>query len=390
MKNIIIIGSRGYKARYGGWETFVTNLVENYNDKDTKFHIPELTNDKFNKNKIIQKDRVDCLQVYSPKVGFVTMFIYAIKALKKINKYIEKNNLDNVVVYILGCRVGPFYHHLIKPLQKKGIKVYLNPDGLEWMRDKWNFLIKQCFKISEYFMVKNSDGIICDSKAIKNYVDMRYKKFNKKTYFVAYGAYLKQKGDKNIVVNDLFKKYKIKENNYYLIVGRFVPENNYELIIKEFMESNTKKDLVIISNVEENKFYKELREKTNFDQDKRIKFVGSVYDKEALVYIRKNAYAYIHGHSAGGTNPSLLEALATTKINILFNAVYNVEVGMMAGLYFSKQEGDLKRIIEKVDKLEKEDIEKYSKLAKERIKKEYTWKIVVDKYKKIWEEVENK
>lgn len=239
-------------------------------------------------------------------------------------------------------------------------------------------------------MVKNSDGIICDSKAIKNYVDMRYKKFNKKTYFVAYGAYLKQKGDKNIVVNDLFKKYKIKENNYYLIVGRFVPENNYELIIKEFMESNTKKDLVIISNVEENKFYKELREKTNFDQDKRIKFVGSVYDKEALVYIRKNAYAYIHGHSAGGTNPSLLEALATTKINILFNAVYNVEVGMMAGLYFSKQEGDLKRIIEKVDKLEKEDIEKYSKLAKERIKKEYTWKIVVDKYKKIWEEVENK
>ncbi len=384
MKNIIIIGARGYKSNYGGWETFVTNLIENYCDKNTKFHVPELTHNKKENKKIIEKDNVSCLQVYSPKVGFVTMFIYAIVALKRMKKYIKKNNLENSMVYVLGCRMGPFYPFLVRPLKKKGIKIYLNPDGLEWMRDKWAWWIKKCFKISEYCMVKHSDGIISDSKAIKEYIDTKYKKFHKPSYFIPYGAYLNEKECKTNIVKELYKKYQISENNYYLIVGRFVPENNYELMIKEFMSSDTKRDLVIVSNVEENKFYKELEKKTCFSSDARIKFIGSVYDHATLLYIRRNAYAYIHGHSAGGTNPSLLEALASTKLNILFNAIYNVEVGMMSSFYFSKQKGDLKRQIEKVEKFDDKTIKKYENLSKDRIKKEYTWKLVVESYKKIW------
>lgn len=384
MKNIIIIGARGYKSNYGGWETFVTNLIENYCDKNTKFHVPELTHNKKENKKIIEKDNVSCLQVYSPKVGFVTMFIYAIVALKRMKKYIKKNNLENSMVYVLGCRMGPFYPFLVRPLKKKGIKIYLNPDGLEWMRDKWAWWIKKCFKISEYCMVKHSDGIISDSKAIKEYIDTKYKKFHKPSYFIPYGAYLNEKECKTNIVKELYKKYQISENNYYLIVGRFVPENNYELMIKEFMSSDTKRDLVIVSNVEENKFYKELEKKTCFSSDARIKFIGSVYDHATLLYIRRNAYAYIHGHSAGGTNPSLLEALASTKLNILFNAIYNVEVGMMSSFYFSKQKGDLKRQIEKVEKFDDKTIKKYENLAKDRIKNEYTWKLVVESYKKIW------
>lgn len=384
MKNIIIIGARGYKSNYGGWETFVTNLIENYCDKNTKFHVPELTHNKKENKKIIEKDQVSCLQVYSPKVGFVTMFIYAIVALKRMKKYIKKNNLENSMVYVLGCRMGPFYPFLVRPLKKKGIKIYLNPDGLEWMRDKWAWWIKKCFKISEYCMVKHSDGIISDSKAIKEYIDTKYKKFHKPSYFIPYGAYLNEKECKTNIVKELYKKYQISENNYYLIVGRFVPENNYELMIKEFMSSDTKRDLVIVSNVEENKFYKELEKKTCFSSDARIKFIGSVYDHATLLYIRRNAYAYIHGHSAGGTNPSLLEALASTKLNILFNAIYNVEVGMMSSFYFSKQKGDLKRQIEKVEKFDDKTIKKYENLSKDRIKKEYTWKLVVESYKKIW------
>lgn len=233
-------------------------------------------------------------------------------------------------------------------------------------------------------MVKHSDGVVCDSKAIKNYIDEKYKKFNKDTYFIAYGANLNQDVIKTKLVQEYFEKYNICEKEYYLIVGRFVAENNYELIIKEFMASDTKKDLVIVSNVEENNFYKYLLEKTHFDQDKRIKFIGSIYDKETLIYIRKNAYAYIHGHSVGGTNPSLLEALAITDLNILYNAVYNIEVGEMATLYFSRFDGDLARIIKKADSLTKKEIDNYGKLAKKRIKDEYTWDIVVSKYKDIF------
>ncbi len=384
MKNIIIIGARGYKSNYGGWETFVTNLIKNYLDKEVKFHIPELTNDKRQNKKIIEKDDVSCLQVYSPKWGFVTMFIYAILALKRMNQYIKKQKLENVVLYILGCRMGPFYPFLIHSLKKRGVKVYLNPDGLEWMRDKWSWWIKICFKLSEYCMIKHSDVVVCDSKAIQNYVNTKYKKFNKITYFIPYGAYLNQKECKTDIVKKMYKKYQLDEDNYYLLVGRFVPENNYELIIKEFMASSSKKDLVIISNIEKNKFYNLLKEKTKFDTDKRIKFVGAVYDKDSLYYFRKHAFAYIHGHSAGGTNPSLLESLASTKLNILFHAIYNVEVGLTSCFYFSKKDHDLVRIIKKVENLDTMAIKKYEKLAHERIKNEYTWTLIVDKYKNIW------
>ncbi len=384
MKNIIIIGARGYQFNYGGWETFVTNLIQNYNDKSVQFHIPELNHNKKENKSILNKDGVSCLQIYVPKIGFVTMFLYAIKALKYLKEYIKKNQLENVVVYVLGCRVGPFYPFLIHSLKKQGIPIYLNPDGLEWMRDKWAWWIKECFKISESCMVKHSDYIVCDSKAIQNYIDNKYKKYKKKTYFIPYGAYLNEKEEKTELVKNILKQYNIKENNYYLMVGRFVPENNYELVIREFMSSNTEKDLVIISNVKENKFYKQLEQKTNFLGDKRIKFIGPVYDHPSLLYFRKNAYAYIHGHSAGGTNPSLLESLATTKVNLLYHAVYNVEVGMMSSLYFSKRKNDLKSMIEKCDTFDASTIKKYEKLAKDRIKSTYTWQLVVEEYKKIW------
>lgn len=383
MKNIIIIGARGYKSNYGGWETFVTNLITNY-DKNVQFHIPELTLDKKQKNKIVTKDNVRCLQVYSPNVGFVTMFIYAIKALYKMKKYLKSEKIDKPIIYILGCRMGPFYKMLVRPLKKMQAKIYLNPDGLEWTREKWPWWIKQCFKISERCMVKHSDYIVSDSKVIKDYIDNIYKKYHKTCYYIAYGAYLEFNIELTKDIKTIFSQNKIKENNYYLIVGRFVPENNYELIIREFMKSNTKKDLVIVSNVTENKFYNSLKTKTNFLNDKRIKFIGSVYNQNTLNYLRKNAYAYIHGHSAGGTNPSLLEALSLTKLNILYNAIYNVEVGEMATLYFSKQENDLKKIIEKADQFTPKEIDKYGKMAQERIKSAYTWPLVVKKYKKIW------
>lgn len=384
MKNIFIIGSRGYKASYGGWETFVTNLIDNYDDEKTNFYVTELTHDENKDNKIIKKGKTSCIQIYSKNLGFVTMFIYAIKALKEVGRIIENKKVKNAHVYVLGCRVGPFYKHLIKPLKKRNIKVGLNPDGLEWKREKWAWWIKKCFKISERCMIKNSDYVVCDSQAIKDYVDKTYYKYYKPSCFIAYGAYIHKKIE-NEKAQEILNKNDIKENNYYLIVGRFVPENNYELIIKEFIKTNTTKDLVIVSNSnKEDKFYKKLNRKTNFENDKRIKFIGSVYDSEALIYIRQNAYAYIHGHSAGGTNPSLLEALANTKINILFNAVYNIEVGLNGTLYFSKKEGNLKMVIEKVDNFDKETIEKYEKLAKKRIKDDYTWKKVVKKYKEIF------
>ena len=381
MKNIIIIGARGYEKEYGGWETFVTNLINNYNDKNTKFFVPELNHNKKNRN-IEIRNGVVCPQIYVPKQGSMTMFTFAMKAVLYFKKYIKKQKLENVVMYVVGYRVGPLFTLIHKKLNRMGVKIVINPDGIEWKREKWNFLIKQYFKLSEKTMIKASNYVVCDSKNIEKYVKDKYKKA--KTTFIAYGSYMNDIKDIDKKTKVFMDKHSIKKRDYYLIVGRFVPENNYELIIKEFMKTDTKKDLVIVSNVEKNKFYEKLKAKTNFDLDKRIKFVGSVYDQDILIRLRKNAKAYIHGHSAGGTNPSLLEALGNTDVNILFNAVYNEEVGEDAALYFSNEENSLKNQIELVEKFKTEKQNEYGKKAKQRIIDEYTWEIVVKKYKKLF------
>lgn len=187
-----------------------------------------------------------------------------------------------------------------------------------------------------------------------------------------------KKDDKKVV--DWFNKHDVKLNEYFLIVGRFVPENNYETMIKEFMKSKVNKDLVIITNVEKNAFYNSLKEETHFENDKRIKFVGTVYDAELLKFIRENALGYLHGHSVGGINPSLLEALGSTKINLLYNVGFNKEVGEDSSLYWSLEDGSLANKLNEVEEISTEKEENFGKLAKQQIIDNYSWEKIVNDY----------
>ena len=146
------------------------------------------------------------------------------------------------------------------------------------------------------------------------------------------------------------------------------------------MKSTTKKELIIISNISMTNYYNTLVKNTNCLSDKRIHFIDGVYDEIKLSVIRKNAYAYIHGHSVGGTNPSLLEALSLTDLNILYDVEFNKDVGRDSCLYF-KNEDDLVKIL---DNLETFDKEKMGASCKEIIKNNFTWNIIVKKYKKIF------
>lgn len=183
-----------------------------------------------------------------------------------------------------------------------------------------------------------------------------------------------------IGLTNWFNKHDVKLNEYFLIVGRFVPENNYETMIKEFMKSKVNKDLVIITNVEKNAFYNSLKEETHFENDKRIKFVGTVYDAELLKFIRENALGYLHGHSVGGTNPSLLEALGSTKINLLYNVGFNKEVGEDSSLYWSLEDGSLANKLNEVEEISTEKEENFGKLAKQQIIDNYSWEKIVNDY----------
>ncbi len=155
-------------------------------------------------------------------------------------------------------------------------------------------------------------------------------------------------------------------------------------MIKEYMKSDTKKDLVLITNVDKNKFYDELKEKTHFDQDSRIKFVGTVYNQELLTLIRQNAYGYLHGHEVGGTNPSLLEALATTKLNLLLDVGFNKEVAEDGALYFTKSNNNLSNLLNSCDNLTIKEKTTFNKKAQTRILQYYTWDKIINNYEEIF------
>ena len=378
MKNVFIIGSRGYHENYGGWETFVTNLVDNYNDSNTKFYISKITT---NDEEIINiNDNIEVFPIKVKNYNGINMFKYAIKSLNKTIEYIEKEHIENAYIYILGLKLLNYLGLKKNKIHKLGATIIVNPDGLEWMRSKWNNVAKKFFLLSEKWMLKNSDIIVCDSLGIKDYVDKRYPKVKDKTIYIAYGSNKFDFSDINEL--DILKKYNLKRDNYCLMVGRCVPENNYELVIKEYMNSNIKKDLVIISNLDSSNYYNELVSITNCKSDKRIKFINGVYDTIDLAVIRKNAYLYIHGHSVGGTNPSLIEALSLTDLNILYDVSFNKYAGMNSCLYF-KNESELTKLLDDTKYLDSIKEEKGA-LAKEIVNNNFTWDIIVNKYKEIF------
>ncbi|MDH2881567.1 beta 1-4 rhamnosyltransferase Cps2T [Bacillus cytotoxicus] len=382
MKHVFIIGSKGIPAKYGGFETFVEYLTARKQSEKIQYHVSCLAdnNDEFEHN------NARCFNVKTPEIGSAKAVVYDILSLKECIQYIKKNNLTDCIVYILACRIGPFFSFYKRKLEKMGVKVFVNPDGHEWKRSKWSSAIRTYWKISEKLMVKHADLLVCDSKGIESYIKTDYKKYNPKTTFIAYGADVTSSSlkDDDVTLNEWYKKHDISADKYYLVVGRFVPENNYELMVREFMKSDSKKDFVIISNVEQNQFYQELLTKTNFDKDPRIKFVGTVYDQELLKKIRENAFAYFHGHEVGGTNPSLLEALASTKLNMLLDVVFNKEVGEEGTVYFSKESGSLANLIHEVERYSQEQINELSSKAKDRIIHEYSWEKIVNDYESLF------
>lgn len=378
MVHVFIVGSKGIPAQYGGFETFVENLTAGKVSKNIQYHVSCMNNDE----KHFVYNDADCFNVKVPLPGAPGRIFHVGRVLQQVEAWAKQNPNKKVIVYILGCRIGPLLIPHAKKLHKLGAKVFCNPDGLEWKRSKWSAPAKAFLRYCEKCLVENSALAICDSVSIEKYIQETYGHRCPQTTYIAYGASVERSKCSEDKLQEWYKKLGVKQDEYYLIVGRFVPENNYETMIREFMASDTKRNLVIISNVEKNKFYQQLAEKTGFEKDSRIKFVGTVYDQELLKKIREEAYAYIHGHEVGGTNPSLLEALASTKVNLLLDVGFNKEVGQNGALYWGKEAGSLKKLIEETDLLSSQHRDQLDKSSVELIEKNYGWGKIIDEYEK--------
>lgn len=382
MKNIFIIGSKGIPAKYGGFETFVDKLTEYRKSDEIKYHVACMGKDYSE----FEYNNSRCFNIKVPEIGAAKAVYYDVAALQECIRYIKQNNIKNAIIYILACRIGPFIGYYKRKLEKMNITLLVNPDGHEWKRAKWNVVIRKYWKVSERLMVKHADLLVCDSINIEKYIKEDYKKYKPNTTFIAYGADTSKSelSDNDDTLIQWYKEKGVKRKEYYLVVGRFVPENNYHLMIEEFMKSKTNKDFVIITNIEKNKFYEELKENTRFDKDPRIKFVGTVYNQELLKKIRENAYGYFHGHEVGGTNPSLLEALASTDLNLLLDVGFNREVALDGALYFNKESNNLSELLDRLEELDENLLEELANKAKERIEKKYSWNYIVDKYETLF------
>ena len=399
VQHVFLVGAKSLGA-YGGYETFINKLTEYHqHDSRIQYHVACKGNGEgcMDETKVEGVTRISntefyyhrahCFKIVIPeKLGPAQAIYYDVMALKKCCEIIRKENIQHPIVYIMACRIGPFMRHFYHEIHKLGGKVYLNPDGHEWMRAKWSAPIRKYWKISEQMMVKHSDLVICDSINIEKYIHTCYDGkgiggADPETTFIAYGAETRQSklADDDAKFTGWLEEKSLKSNGYYLVVGRFVPENNYEIMIREFMRSGSEKDFAIITNVND-KFLEQLEEKLHFKADARIKFVGTVYDQELLMKIRESAYGYFHGHEVGGTNPSLLEALGSTKLNLLLNVGFNREVAEDAAVYWSKEEGNLARLIDQADHYESGLIDELGMKAKERIRNAYSWEFISGRY----------
>ncbi len=401
-QHVFLVGAKSLGA-YGGYETFINKLTEYHQDNpNIQYHVACKANGdgSMDETKVqgvtILSEReflyhnARCFKIPVPKIGPAQAIYYDVAALNACCDYIEKNRIPHPIVYIMACRIGPFASYFYRRIHDLGGKVYLNPDGHEWMRAKWPAPVRKYWKISEQMMVKHSDLDICDSVTIEKYIHSCYdgkglKGRDPNTTFIAYGAETRKSklSDEAPKLLDWYEQKGLTPKGYYLVVGRFVPENNYETMIREFMKSGTKRDFAIITNVND-KFLEQLEQKLHFRADPRIKFVGTVYDQELLMKIRENAHGYFHGHEVGGTNPSLLEALGSTELNLLLEVGFNREVAEEAALYWTKEPGSLARLIEEADRLEPAEIIRLGGLAKERIRNHYSWSYIAQRYEQVF------
>lgn len=382
MQHVFLIGSRGIPLNYGGYETFVQKLTEYHqNDEEIQYHVACQNFDK--EEFVFQNAR--CFNVKVPNIGPAKAVLYDYLAVQKALKYIQDKHLKNAVIYICTCRIGLFIGYLKSKMKTLECAYMLNPDGHEWKRAKWNWAIRKYWKFSEKRMVKYADTIVCDSFEIEKYILSEYPQTKGRTTVIAYGADLRDPLPLERSVTDWFAKFQVVPGQYYMSVGRFVPENNLEVMLREFCASDSSKDFVVVTDYSENKFYKHLQKTTGFQKDPRVKFVGPVYDRELLKYIRRNAFAYFHGHEVGGTNPSLLEAMADSCLILAVDVCFSREVLANNGFFFQKDVGSLRKAISECERLPRDEYEQMRFNNRFRVEKEYSWTRIAQQYKCLFQ-----
>ena len=357
MRKIAIIGTVGIPAKYGGFETLTEYLTK---ELGSSYEMTVYCSSKAYKNKLKSYHNAQLKYINLNANGVQSIPYDIISVFKSL-----RNSDALLILGVSGCIVLPF----VKLISKK--KIIINIDGLEWRREKWGKFIKWFLKYSEKLAVNNADEIITDNKAITDYVQSEY---GAKSHLIAYGA---DHVANEVLSEEVILKYSFLKEEYSFKVCRIEPENNIHVILEAFSNLPREK-LVIIGNWGNSDYGRKLKE--TYSSYKNIFLLDPIYNQKILNQLRSNCHIYIHGHSAGGTNPSLVEAMYLKLPIFAFGALYNKETTAYSALYFD----NVLELIELLEKTSLKELELNAVNMKSIAEKKYTWKTISKQYSELF------
>lgn len=355
-----ILGTRGIPNYYGGFEQFAEYFAVYAASQNHQVFV-------YNSHKHPYQEKsfngVNIVHCYDPEnlIGTAGQYIYDLNCILDS----RKRNFD--IILQLGYTSSSVWFDL----HPKKALVITNMDGLEWKRTKYSKLIQKVLLWAEKLAAKKSHALIADSLGIQQYLKQKY---NLGSQYIAYGAH-----NFNSPNADVLDEFNIKPNQFNMIMARFEPENNIEMVLEGFSLSETKYPILVIGN-HQTKYGEFLKNK--FISDNRIKFIGALYDINILNNLRYFSNIYFHGHTVGGTNPSLLEAMSSQALIAAHNNLFNRGVLNNNALYFETSE-EVKNILNTV---KKNDNLQLIKNNFEAIDEKFNWKVINEQYLHFFEE----
>lgn len=351
---IAIVGTRGIPNHYGGFEQCAEYLAKGLVEKGFEVIVYNSHNHPY---KLDSWNGVKLIHCYDPeyRIGTLGQFIYDFNCILNV----RRQNCD--IILQLGYTSSSLWGKL---LPSKAI-VTTNMDGLEWKRTKYSSKVKRFLLYAERLGVKFSDYLISDSIGIQSYLKEKYKK---DSVYIPYGANLFATPDPACLAD-----YNLKIGQYDLLIARLEPENSIDTILEGVEMSSTNREFLVIGK-QTTSYGKYLTDK--FKNNTKIKFIGGLYDINTLNNLRYFSNLYFHGHTVGGTNPSLLEAMASRALICANNNNFNYSILEKDAFYF-KNNDEVAEIINSKNKL---DFDVFLNNNQEKITSIYTWKKITNEY----------
>jgi glycosyltransferase involved in cell wall biosynthesis len=359
---IAILGTRGIPNHYGGFEQFAEFFSEYLVNKGHEVYVYGSHDHPYQEKTF---KGVNLLHKYDPEYKFGTFgqFIY------DYNCITDSKHRDFDIILQLGYTSNSVWFFL---LPKKKSIIITNMDGLEWKRSKYIRPVRQFLKFAERLAALSSHYLVADSLGIQSYLKKRY---GKESTYIAYGAHPFNTPDEAILT-----QYKVTKYAYNMVMARFEPENNIDMVLQGVVQSGTHIPMLVIGNNTKNKYGIKLTEK--YKPYPNIHFLGGVYNLENLNNLRYFSNIYFHGHSVGGTNPSLLEAMASQALVAAHNNDFNKGVLKDNAFYF-KDPAEVAGILANV---KKEDNLRIVQDNFEVIVKYFNWDKINGDYLQLFEE----